>query len=46
MNLTVPRFTVGLVCIKPKKRFYFLHWPDGSFMLGLWRVCIYLTAWG
>lgn len=42
--MTVPSFTVGLVRINPKTPFYFLHWPDGSFMLGLWKVCVFLNV--
>ncbi len=45
MQITIPQFTLGILNFKPYKKLYFELWPNGSFMLGLWRVIIFLTVW-
>jgi len=45
MQVTIPQVTIGTLRIKPSKRLYLELWPGGSFMLGLWRIVLYLTVW-
>lgn len=45
MQFTVPQFTIGILRFKPHRRLYLEIWSCGSFMLGLWRVIVFLTVW-